>query len=180
MRDWLRLLVLFLLAFCLPLPVYSESGAEVSDPIYVVDMQRVFSESIMGKAASNNLEQEMKKKKVVLEKQKMELDKLQQELQKQSSLLSAEALRTKEQQFIKKQREFERSYEDLREELALKNKNAMENVLNKINKVIDELAEKKNYKLIMEKDLRVIVYADNKYDISEQVIKELDNLHVGL
>lgn len=154
--------------------------ASVQDPIYVVDMQRVFSESIIGKAATNNLQEDVKKKQVVLEKQRLELEKLKGDLEKQASLLSKDALRKKEQQLYQKERDFERSLNDQREELALRNKDAMEKVLLQINKVMKDLADKNDYKIIMEKDLRVVVYANKKYDISDEVIKQLDNEHMGL
>ena len=159
----------------------SQAQSSIStDPIYVIDMQRVFSESVMGKAAGNDLQAEIKKKTLSLEKLKMELDNIKDDLEKQSTLLSQDALLVKEEQYLKKQREFERAYQDQREELAIKNRDSMEKVLKKINQVIADLAKKNDYKIIMEKDLRVVVYANSKYDISDQVIKELDHIHTGM
>jgi len=151
-----------------------------SDPIYVVDIQRVVNESVIGKAARSNIETEINKKRSVLEKIKLEGDKLKEEIQKQSTLLSAEALRAKQDLYEKKQRELERSYEDQREEIAQKNSEAMGKVIKQINDAVKKIADQNNYKLVIEKDLRVVVFVNDKYDISSEVIKFIDNEKIGL
>ncbi len=158
----------------------AQEFSHMQDPIYVVDVQRIFTESIAGKAASNNLQEDAKKKRVVLEKKKLELDGLKNEIEKQASLLSASALESKQEQLMKKSRDFERSLQDLKEEMTIKNQESMQKILTKINATIKELAEKNNYKIILEKDLRVVIYANNQFDVSEEVIKLLNEKHVGL
>ena len=56
----------------------------------------------------------------------------------------------------------------------------MEKVLKLINQAIKDVSDKNKYKIVLEKDLRVVVYADKKYDISDEVIKTMNEKHVGL
>lgn len=180
MHNILKKLSIFFALFFSVANASAQEFAKANEPIYVVDMMRVFSESIPGKAASNNLQEEVKKKRVILEKKKVELDGLKQELDKQSSLLSESALQAKQEAFMKKNRDLERAYQDQKDEIAQKNKDAMEKVLKLINESIKEVSEKNKYRIVLEKDLRVVVYADKKYDISEEVIKQMNEKHVGL
>lgn len=180
MKMNIRSLMACLLVLGLGSSAVAEEYSKSKDPIYVVDMQKVFIESIAGKAASNNLQEQVKKKRVVLEKQKLEIDSLKQDIEKQGSLLSESALQTKQDALMKKSRDFERALQDQKEEMSVKNKEAMEKVLKSINETIKELSAKNNYKIVLEKDLRVVIYADSKFDISNDVIKLLNEKHVGI
>lgn len=160
--------------------VSAEVGAKADQPIYVVDMQRIINESVIGKAARNNVEEEIKKKRVVLDKSKLEVDKIKEEIEKQSSLLSPDALEVKKELLAKKQRDFDRAFQDQREDIARKNNESMLKVVGQIEEVIKELAAKNNYKFVMEKDLRVVVFVNEKYDISSEVIKVLNTEKLGL
>jgi outer membrane protein len=162
-------------SFCL-----AQQPASSSDPIYVVDIQKIINESVIGKAARNSIEEDIGKKRLVLEKMKLEIDKVKEETQKQATLLSPEALQNKQEQMRKKQTDLERAYEDQREEIARKNSESMGNVVREIRAAIKKIAEQNNYKLILEKDMNVVVYINAKYDISMDVVKLLDSEKVGL
>lgn len=151
----------------------SAEGA-ASDPVYVIDMQRVINESAIGKAARTKIEEEIKKKQLVMEKSRIEFDKARQDLEKQASLLSPQALGDKQQALQKKQRDLERQYQDIKEEIARRNQESMIRVVNKIDEIVADLAAKNGYKFVLERDTGVVVFVNQKYDISEQVIKELN------
>ncbi|MCO6430184.1 MAG: OmpH family outer membrane protein [Deltaproteobacteria bacterium] len=155
-------------------------GAITDEPIYVVDMQKVINESIIGKAARNNVEEEMKKKRLLLEKMKLEVDKLKEDLAKQSTLLSKDALEKKQEALLRKQRDFERAYQDQRDELARKNYDAMTKIVKEIDAIVAKLADEKQYRMVLEKDSRAVLYVNNRYDISEEVIKRINAEKVGL
>lgn len=142
--------------------------------VYLVDVQRVINESIIGKASRNDFEAEVKKSEMKLAQQKGELDKLHGEVDKQASLLSSEALEEKREVLDRRGREFERSVQDQREELSRKNDAEMLHIMSQIQKVVQELAAQGNYPVIMERDPRVVVYADPRLDLTDQVIKQLD------
>ena len=169
-----------MLSLSIPMEIYAQAGSKIQEPIYVVDIQKVISESVIGRAARNNIEEEIKKKRIVLEKLQLEATKIKEEIDKQSALLSPEALRTKQDALLKKQRDLERTYQDQQEEIAKKNSESMGKIVKEIDEVVKKLAEQNNYKLVMEKDMRVVVYASDKYDISDEVVKLLDAEKVGL
>jgi outer membrane protein len=175
-RKFIFLLLWALLAGISPAAL----AANPDDGIFLVDMQRIINESILGKAARNNLEAEAKKRQASLGGAKAELDKMKTDLEKQASVLSAAALDERRAALEKKAREFERAVHDQREELSRKNGAEIEKLVKQINSVVRELAEKGNYKFVMEKDARVVLYADSSLDITDQVLKILDSRKVGL
>lgn len=148
--------------------------AESMQPIYVVDMQRVINESIVGKAARTNIEAEVKKREGSLVKMQNDLKAMQAELEKQGSLLSADAIKSKQDAFRKKQAEFQKSFEENREELAKKNNEEIGKIVKQIDGIIKGLAAEKGYKMIVEKDQRFVVYVDSEFDLTEQVTSALD------
>lgn len=158
----------------------TQARAEEVDAIYFVDMQRVINESIIGKAAKSDLEAEVKKREAGLAKLQGDFKALRADVEKQASLLSAEALKGKQDAVEKKGRELERAMQDQREELTKKNNEAVGKVVQEVDAVISELAKDKGYKMIMEKDARLVVYADKSLDLSDEIIKTLDSKKVSM
>jgi len=151
------------------------ANAEEHDALYLVDMQRIISESALGKAAKTSLEGEAKKRQAGLAAQKAELDKLKGELETQASVLSASATEEKRATLEKKAREFERTVQDQREELGRKQSAAIEKIVQQANQAINDLATKGKYKLILEKDSRVVLYSEPSLDITGEVLKAIDS-----
>jgi outer membrane protein len=171
----LRPLLLLTSCFSLAATAFADDKA-----VYVVDMQRIINESVIGKAARNNMEGEIKKGQVNLEKMKVEIDSVRASIEKQGSLLSAEAAQEKRASLEKKERELARSYQDLREELARKNNTAIAKVVEQIDKVVKEVASDEEIEFILEKDTRLVVYAEKQYDLTDKIIGILDERKVGL
>ena len=154
--------------------------AESDDKVYLVDMQKVINESIIGKAARNSLEAEAKKRQAALAGQKSDLEKIKIEIEKQSSVLSPNALEERRADLEKKAKAFERAVQDDREALSRQNGAEIEKIVKEINQVVQDLAGKDRYKFIIEKDARFVLYSDPHLDISEEVLKTLDSKKVGL
>ena len=153
----------------------SAFAQEAGSKIYIVDMQRVITESIIGKAAQSDLQDDAKKRELKLDQANAEMKKLGGELEKQASLLSKEALDQKKDEALKKQREFERAVQDNREGLARKRDEALKKVVEQARKCIGELSGSKNYRFILERDPQLLLYVDPSLDITEEVIKTLDS-----
>lgn len=146
-----------------------------ADDIYVVDVQRVINESTKGKAAREIVEATAKKEQEKLDQIKNSLKKMQDELQKQSSILSGEALAEKQQQYIKKEKELAGIFEEQKKSFDQKNRTEIGKVVEQIDKVIKKLVAENDYKFVVEKDPRVVVYTVSDYDITDKVIENLDN-----
>jgi outer membrane protein len=150
------------------------------DVVYVVDMQRVISESILGRAAKNNIESELKKKELKLAKLGKELKALRENFSKQASLLSDEALVEKQEQFSQRERDFARKVQDEKDELSRLNHKELGKVVKEIDRVVNELARDKGYRFILEKDPKLVVFAANRLDLTEQIITILNKKKLEL
>jgi len=149
-------------------------NALAADVIYVVDMQRVISESSQGKTANSNFEADQKRQQAELKVKEQELKTLQASLKAQAAVLSKSALEAKAIEFKKKVIDFRKSVAEKRQELARRNNALIEKLSNRSLEVIAKLARKNNYRFVVEKQQAGVMYIDEEYDITEQVIETLD------
>jgi outer membrane protein len=157
-------------------PCFGEEGARYA----VVDTQRVINESIIGKAARNNLEAQIKKGQAKLSQAKADFEKQRSDLERQSSILSGQALEEKRETVAKKQVELQRTVQDLQDDLARKNDAEIGQVIEQINLVVKDLAKAKGYTFVFERDKQVVVYASDRVDITPEVVEALDRKKVAL
>ena len=156
------------------------ASAAEREAIAIVDVQKVVNETIIGKAARSNLEREMQKAKVKLSNMQAEFEKQKADLEKQSAILSGAALEERRESLAKKQRDVQRTYQDAQEQLAGINDKEIKKVVDQVSEVIKELADDRNYKFVFEKDRQSVIYASERIDITQDVIKILDKKKVDL
>jgi len=155
--------------------------------IAVIDMQKVSSESILGKGYAAQLEQlkneidaEGNKKQGELSKLDAGIKALQDELDKQGSVLSPEAADKKRQDIVKKTRERQAFLEDGQQDLQRMRERAQQQAqaLNnefqvKIKPHIDAVAKEKGIDILLDSQVAISVSKD--YDISKDVIVKADD-----
>lgn len=158
--------------------VQAETGA--TETVAIVDTQKIISESIIGKAAKNNLEAQVKKGQAKLAALKSDFDKQKEGLEKQSSVLSGAALDSRREVLEKQQMELQREYRMLQEKLAKSNEAELSKVVEQVNEVVEDLADQRGYKFVFERDRQSVLYASDKIDITNDVVKILDKKKVAL
>jgi outer membrane protein len=162
--------ILLLLSVLCPLVCF----AQAQDAVYFIDMQKVLDGSIAGKAARSDLEAEARKRQMTLEASRVELEKLKVDFEKQKALLSSGALAERQQTIERKERELGRAFDDQREEIARINDTQMKKVVAEIDQTVKDLITQNNYRLVVERDNRLVMYADPKWDLTETVVKKLN------
>ncbi len=151
-----------------------------AEKIAIVDTQKIISESIIGKAAKNNLEAQIKKEQAKLAAIKADFDKQKAELEKQAAILSGSALATRRESLGKKQVELQRAFQEVQEKLAKLNEAELAKVVEQIGDVVEELADDRGYSFVFERDRQSVLFASEKIDITEEVVKILDKKKVSL
>lgn len=159
--------------------IASAAHAEASGKVLIVDMQRVITESIMGKAAQSDLQGEAKKREVKLQQKSNQIKELGEQIEKQSSLLSKDALDQKKQEVGKKQKELERAVADDRQEMGKMRDESLVKVVKAARKAVQDIAASRGVSVVMEKDPQVILYANEDLDITSDVVKLLDSKKLG-
>jgi outer membrane protein len=169
------MLSLLLASLTLALP-----SVALADSIGIVDTQWVLNQSIVGKAARNNLEGRVKKAQAGLGQRKADFDKERAALEKQAKILSGPALESKKEALSKKQVELQRAYQDAQEELAKANEQEIGKVVAEIQSAVKEVAKERNLTFVFEKDRQTVLYTSDRIDISADVVKILDKKKVAL
>jgi outer membrane protein len=140
----------------------------------IVDMQKCIQSSDSGKKAKAELEGAFNKKKKELQEQEASLKKLQEDFQKKQGALSDSA---KKEQQAKMQEKFMKYQENLQRsqaEIQKKEQEMSEPILRKIREKVSEIAKKKSLNLVLEKNDNIVIFRDEKLDITEEVMKGIN------
>ena len=122
----------------------------------------------------------LKKKFDVLQKkldgEKAQIQKLQEDLQKQSMMLSLDARQDKQREMDERTRHYNYVYGEVTQEMKDAEADATRKVGMEIEKVVEKIAEKEKYTIILEAGAVGLVYYNNAIDITDQVTKAYDEV----
>lgn len=144
-----------------------------------VDLQKALNQSEAGKAAKEKIGKTVKEYEGTVETRQKELKKLKDELDKQSLVLAEEARAAKERDYQQKLKDFQRFTKDIQEELQQKDAQFTQKILKDLIQIIKEIGQKEGYTLILEQTESSLLYASDKIDITNQVIKTYDGRQKG-
>ncbi len=137
-----------------------------------VDMQRVLQESKRGQTLMAHLQKEKELKEEDLKMKQQEIKQMKDELDKTGSLLSPDKRKEKEQELLQKMQDFQNLMAQYQAELQQKQNEYTQQAVDEVKDIIAKYAKKHGYDLILLKD--VILYMPDKYDITDEIIKEYD------
>ncbi|MBN2371656.1 MAG: OmpH family outer membrane protein [Vicinamibacteria bacterium] len=184
-----------MIAAALLIPALSgaqEPGQAASTPkIGVVDVERVYADSLLGKSYASKLEGLENDIKAETGKKQAEVDKLNKEIsaanedyQKQKNVLSEDALSEKEKEILSKTRARDALVEDGRRDLERMQRSAQQQAQVYMNEFqvklrphIDAVTKARGIDLLL--DRRVVFHASDPYDISGDVIARADESMSG-
>jgi len=146
------------------------TAAAENGKIGFVDVQKILNLSEAGKDAKEQLSGKVKKYQEDINSKQEELKKLNDELQKQKVLLSEAAWGEKEKVYQQKLKDYQRFVKDAEDDLRGKDEEYTKRILEEIEKVVQEYGRKNGYSLVFERNAGMI-YADDKSDLSEAVLK---------
>jgi len=157
------------------LPAVSALGAE-GYKIGFIDAQKVLETSKEGKRVKASMEDYLKPRQKIIDDQKDELRRLEEDLSRQSSVLSADAKRSKEEDFRKKVADYQRRAMELNDEVQSKKLDVLKDFNKKLEEAVRQIAEKDGYTFIFDKnnDGGALVFARDSYDLTAQVIEQVD------
>ena len=154
---------------CCVLPV---SAADFK--IGYIDLQKALNQSEAGKSAKDKIAQRVKDHETNIEARQKELKKLKDDIDKQGLLLSEDARAAKERDYQQKLKEFQRLTKDAQEEVQQKDSDFTRQILEDLSKVIQEFGAREGFSMILEKTESAVLYADDKSDLTERVIRAYD------
>ncbi len=134
-----------------------------------VSTERLFREAAPAVRALKKLEKEFQPRDQELQKLAKQAKDLQTQLEKEGMTMAESDRRTKEADLARMNRELQRLQREFREDLNLRKNEELGQVLERANKVIQEIAEKEKYDLILQE----AVYRSPRIDITDKVLKAL-------
>ena len=136
-----------------------------------VNTDRIFREANTAKVAQTKLEQEFSKREKELVEIGNSLKSNAEKLERDSPTLSDTQRSTRQRQLADQDREFQRNRREFQEDLNARKNEELQQVLEKANKVVKQVAESEKYDLILQE----AVYINPKHDITDKVIKVINS-----
>ena len=100
---------------------------------------------------------------------------MQEQLEKNAVTMSEAERRNREREFNDQNRDFQRKQREFREDLNQRRNEELSQVLERANRVIRQIAEQEKFDIIFQE----AVYASPRIDITDKVIKALDDKPAG-
>jgi len=151
-------------------------GASATTPaasafrIGFVNTERLFREAAPAKRAQAKLEKEFATRDAEVQKLTKQTRDLQSSLDKDGATMAESERRTKERDLANLSRDLQRAQREFREDLNLRRNEELAQLQERANKVIQQIAETEKFDLILQDP---VVYASQRIDITEKVIKAL-------
>lgn len=156
--KWLALLVLLPLA-----------GHAAELKIGFVNQERILRESSPAKRAQAKLDKEFATRRAELDRMEKQGREMEATMQKETVTLPEAERTARERQLGQLTRDFQRMQREFREDVNLRRNEELASLQERANKVINDIAEKEKFDLILQE----AVYASGKIDITDKVIKAL-------
>jgi len=169
MKNSLRFTVASILVGCL---VLSTSVQAQEFRIGFVSTDRIFKEATTAKMAQTKLEQEFSKREKELVDLGATLKTLADKFEREAPTLAEGQRITRQKQLVDQDREFQRKRREFQEDLNARKNEELQQVLERANKVVKQVAEAEKYDLILQE----AVYVNPKHDITDKVIKVLNSV----
>jgi outer membrane protein len=135
-----------------------------------INTDRIFREANTAKVAQTKLEQEFSKREKELVDLGNVLKSNSEKLERDAPTLSETQRSTRQRQLSEQDRDFQRKRREFQEDLNARKNEELQQVLEKANKVVKQVAESEKYDLILQE----AVYINPKHDITEKVIKVIN------
>jgi outer membrane protein len=134
-----------------------------------ISTQRIVNESLPYKAASAKLEQEFSKRSRDLHDMEARLKDMQEKMEKDAPILSDSDRARRQHDFADQYKEFQRSQRELQEDVSQRKNEEVAAILDRVNKVIAQIAESEKYDVVIQDAL----YHSARVDITDKVLKAL-------
>jgi outer membrane protein len=135
-----------------------------------VNTDRIFREANSAKQAQAKLEQEFAKREKDLNDMGTALKAASDKFEREAPTLTEAQRSQRQKALIDQDRDFQRKRREFQEDLNARKNEELQQVLDRANRVVKQVAEQEKYDLILQE----AVYINPKYDITDKVIKALN------
>jgi len=154
----------------------SSSVALAADDIKIgtVDMQQALQTVDEGKRAKSQLEKESNAKKKELQTEEASIKKMNEELKKQSLVMSDEARSKKNAELQERIMKFQEMTMRSQTEIQQKEQELTQPIIVKLRTIISDVAKKKGYVVVLEKNENTVLFSLEKDDLTGEVVGQFN------
>lgn len=145
----------------------------------LVDIQKVITTIKEGKNVQKTLEKSFNDKKVILKKDEEKIKKAQENYKKQSMVLAEQARANKEREMQEMMMKLQNKTMEFQKEIQKMEQEMKKPILEKLRPIIDQVSKANAVSMTFELSAAPIVYAENKKEITDEVIKAYDKKYPG-
>ena len=160
------------LLFCLQSHTVWAGGVKIG----VLDMQKLQQNSVRFQKIREGLKVRFNALQMKLDGERAQIAKIEEELRKQSMMLSLDAKEDKQMELGKRTRHYKYMYGEVTQEMKDAEFEATRKVGKEIEKVVEKIAQKEGYTIILEAGTMGLVYSDDAIDITKQVTEAYDKM----
>ncbi len=135
-----------------------------------VSTDRIFRDANTAKAAQAKLEQEFSRREKELTDMGSALKAASEKFERDAPTLSESQRQARQKALIDQDRDFQRKRREFQEDLNARKNEELQQVLERANRVIRQVAEQEKYDLVIQE----AVYISPKHDITDKVIRALN------
>jgi outer membrane protein len=142
-----------------------------------VTLERILREAPSAQRAQKKIEQEFSKRDQDLAKTGEQLKKMQESLDRNAMTMSESERQRREREFGDLSRDFQRRQREFREDLEQRRKEELSSVLERANRAVRKIAEEEKLDIVFQSEQ--VVWANPRIDITDKVIKALEDTQAG-
>ena len=135
-----------------------------------VNTERIFREANLAKAAQVKLEQEFSRREKEVQGLAAALKTASEKFEREAPTLPESQRSSRQRQLVDLDRDFQRKQREFQEDLNLRKNEELQQVLERANRVVKQVAETEKYDLILQE----AVYINPKHDITDKVLSSLN------
>ncbi len=139
--------------------------------IGVIDMRTIINTAPQAKDAMEKLKKEFKAREDKIVAADKALKEKADKLQRNSAVMSEAEKSKLEKEVVAGQRDLQRLQAEFREDAAVRQQEEMKKLMDKVNTVVEDVAKKEKYDLIIHKD--VVPFANKTVDVTDKVVKAI-------
>jgi outer membrane protein len=166
MRHFPRSFAVLLAAACMTV-----TAAAQDFRIGFVNTERILREANMAKASQTKLEQEFSRREKELQGVAAQFKSASEKLERDGPTLPEAQRVIRQRQLVDQDRDFQRKQREFQEDVTMRKNEELQQVLDKANRVIKQVAEAEKYDLILQE----AVYINPKHDITDKVLNGLNS-----
>jgi len=170
MKLYCFVLLGILLVFSFQNPALAEDKIKIG----VLDMQKLQQTSSSFQKIRERLKKKFDMLKKKLKAEEEGILRLEEELRKQSMMLSLDAKEDKQMELEKKRRHYKYIYGEVTQDMKDTEIDATRKVGREIEKIVQKIAKRDGYTIILEQGAVGLIYYNDSIDITDQVRKAYD------